>query len=592
MPAVVAAAGVAAASGTALLVYILLACCRPQPAPDAGEEETSRLLSSGAEAAARWRGAEDGGEEEGAWPDRPPSTCCEAAAVAARTARRTWDLTVGRWGLHGIAFGIKRHMKRQGDLQHEYSGNDCLQLKGHEAHTEVASLLEYLKICMFYSKKTFSAFLKFGGYNQEDILIHKARARLMQPSFTLVRDEKSKCLLLFIRGAISTKERLTAATAAEVPFHHIVLNEGQISNVVLGYAHCGMLAAARWIANLAMPHLHKAVQEFPDYQIKVIGHSMGAGIGAILTYILHEHHEFSSCTCLAFAPPACMTWELAESGKEFITSLVNRNDVVPALSKVSAENLRTEVMVSSKLDDVQDQGHISLFATISKRVAFIKSHMLSVSHPTGKNADPNSSISEPLLKHAAEITQPETNGLNIDCNQHQADVVADPEQYLAVSVVTSEEKTVLACNDGVIRINSAGLGFAPQGDVNINGALDTEQEQPSLTGKEEQESLKQNGDGKDRQKEPLPTCSSLQFFPPGRIIHMVAMASPDSNRGEGSSGNEIISIYETPRDLYGKIRLAPNMIKEHYMPSYISTMESLLEQLLKDENIDTITNDL
>lgn len=29
---------------------------------------------------------------------------------------------------------------------------------------------------------------------------------------------------------------------------------------------------------------------------------MGAGIGAILTYILHEHYEFLSCSCLAFAP--------------------------------------------------------------------------------------------------------------------------------------------------------------------------------------------------------------------------------------------------------------------------------------------------
>uniref|UniRef100_J3LUF5 Fungal lipase-type domain-containing protein n=2 Tax=Oryza brachyantha TaxID=4533 RepID=J3LUF5_ORYBR len=485
-------------------------------------------------------------------------------------------------------------MKRQGDLQHEYSGNDCFQLKGHEAHTEVASLLEYLKICMFYSKKTFSAFLKFGGYNQEDVLIHKARARLMQPSFALVRDEKSKCFLLFIRGAISTKERLTAAAASEVPFHHIVLSEGQISNVVLGYAHCGMLAAARWIANLGMPHLHKAVQKFPDYQIKIIGHSMGAGIGAILTYILHEHHEFSSCACLAFAPPACMTWELAESGKEFITSLVNRNDVVPAFSKVSAENLRAEVMVSSKLDDAQDQTHLSLFATISKRVAFIKSHMLPVSYPTGKGTDPDSSISEPLLKHVAETTHPETNGLNRDCYQHRTDHNSIPEEdFSAVSIVTAEEKIVLACSDDATSINFvAGLGFAPQGDVNINGALDTEQEQSSLTGKEEQESLKQNGDGKHKQKEPQPTCSSRQFFPPGRIIHMVAMASPESNPGEGSSSNEIISIYETPRDLYGKIRLAPNMIKEHYMPSYISTMESLLEQLLKDDNVDTVTNDL
>jgi hypothetical protein len=94
--------------------------------------------------------------------------------------------------------------------------------------------------------------------------------QLMQPSFALVCDKRIKCFLLFIRGAISTEERLTSATAAEVPFHHISLSEGQINNVVLGYAHCGMLVAAGWIATLALPHLHSKVQEFPDFQIKVI----------------------------------------------------------------------------------------------------------------------------------------------------------------------------------------------------------------------------------------------------------------------------------------------------------------------------------
>ncbi|CAM0877637.1 unnamed protein product [Alopecurus aequalis] len=302
MPATVAAAAAAAASGGALLLYLLINTCRPQP-PPAGAEgaEEEPLLPSRAEAAARRGGdfAEDGEE---AWPHIPPTSCCEAAAVAARTTRRLWELFVGRWGLHGLAFGIKRHMKRQGNLQHEYSGDDCVQLKGHEVHTEVAYLLQYLKLCMFYSKERFSEFLKFGGYSQEDILIHKSRARLMQPSFALVCDKKAKCFLLFIRGAISTKERLTAAASVEVPFHHIVLNDGKIENVILGYAHCGMLAAARWIANLAIPHLRNAVREFPDYHVKVIGHSMGAGIGAILTYILREQYDFTSCTCLAFGP--------------------------------------------------------------------------------------------------------------------------------------------------------------------------------------------------------------------------------------------------------------------------------------------------
>ncbi|XP_044985866.1 uncharacterized protein LOC123453161 [Hordeum vulgare subsp. vulgare] len=580
MPAAVAAAAAAAASGAALLAYLLITTCRPPGGEGpAAEESEAPLLSSR---------PEDGEEP---WPHSPPVSCCEAAAVAARTARRAWELTVGRWGLHGLAFGIKRHMKRQGNLQHEYSGTDCLQLKGHDAHIEVAYLLEHLKLCMFYSKNRFSEFLKFGGYSQEDVLIHKSRARLMQPSFVLVRDQKAKCFLLFIRGAISPKERLTAASSVEVPFHHIVLNEGQIDNVILGYAHCGMLAAARWIANLAMPPLRNAVREFTDYQIKVIGHSMGAGIGAILTYILREHYDFTSCTCLAFGPAACMTWELAESGKDFITSLVNRDDVVPALSKVAMESLRSEVMVSSKLDDLQDQDHLSLFGKISQRIAFAKSHMLSISHSTGKTADPNSSISEPLLKEAVEIGQPEENVLKIDCI-HESYFVANPEYDLsAVSVDASEERVIVVNNDADVSIDSAvgSAVSASQGDLESNTTLDTEQ--ASSTTKEEA-SQNLNGGGKEKQKESPSAPALRQLFPPGRIIHMVAQSSPDPNPGEGTSSKETISIYETPRDLYGRIRLAPNMIDEHYMPSYISTMESLLEQLQSDNIVSTASDDL
>jgi hypothetical protein len=97
--------------------------------------------------------------------------------------------------------------------------------------------------------------------------------QLLKPAFTVVRDRSSKCFLLFIRGAISVKERLTAATGAEVPFHHVVVQEGRVSNVVLGYAHCGMVAAARWIAKRAIPCLSKAMEQSPDYEVKVTSFS-------------------------------------------------------------------------------------------------------------------------------------------------------------------------------------------------------------------------------------------------------------------------------------------------------------------------------
>ena len=38
-----------------------------------------------------------------------------------------------------------------------------------------------------------------------------------------------------------------------------------------------------------------------------------------------------------------MTWELAESGNDFITSVINEADLVPTFSAASVDDLRAEV---------------------------------------------------------------------------------------------------------------------------------------------------------------------------------------------------------------------------------------------------------
>lgn len=111
---------------------------------------------------------------------------------------------------------------------------------------------------------------------------------------------------------------------------------------------------------------------------QIVGHSLGGGTAALLTYILREQKELSGITCVTFAPgmlqfilhfvfyiksslftnkfkvsyknlicelhsAACMTWELAESGKHFITTIINGSDLVPTFSAASVDDLRSEV---------------------------------------------------------------------------------------------------------------------------------------------------------------------------------------------------------------------------------------------------------
>ncbi|RZB60115.1 hypothetical protein D0Y65_043046, partial [Glycine soja] len=71
------------------------------------------------------------------------------------------------------------------------------------------------------------------------------------------------------------------------------------------YAHCGMVAAARWIAKLATPCLLEALGHYPDYKVK----------------------------------------ELAESGDSFITSIINGADLVPTFSVASVDDLCSEVVI-------------------------------------------------------------------------------------------------------------------------------------------------------------------------------------------------------------------------------------------------------
>ena len=45
-----------------------------------------------------------------------------------------------------------------------------------------------------------------------------------------------------------------------------------------------------------------------------------------------------------------MTWDLAESGKHFITTIINGSDLVPTFSAASVDDLRTEVFIFSSVD--------------------------------------------------------------------------------------------------------------------------------------------------------------------------------------------------------------------------------------------------
>lgn len=106
-----------------------------------------------------------------------------------------------------------------------------------------------------------------------------------------------------------------------------------------------MLKSAEWIYDDILSHkkLHTALEENPTYGLRVIGHSLGAGVAAVLGLMLRR--RFPSLYCLCFSPPGCVfTSGIAAESKKFCCSFVLHDDLVPRLSYDSLVRLRNELV--------------------------------------------------------------------------------------------------------------------------------------------------------------------------------------------------------------------------------------------------------
>ncbi|XP_031277223.1 uncharacterized protein LOC116135647 [Pistacia vera] len=580
-------------------------------------------------------------------PAQAPATWTETITTLSETLRFTYSETLGKWPIADLAFGINYLMRKQGNLQvaSVYAGSDSVQLKGPEIIAELNNMLRFLTLCMLFSKKPFPVFLESASYSQEDVLVHKPKAALLKPAFTIIRDQNSKCFLLLIRGTHSIKDTLTAATGAVVPFHHSVLQDGGISNLVLGYAHCGMVAAARWIAKLSTPCLLKALGEHPDYKVKIVGHSLGGGTAALLTYILREQKELSSCTCFAFASAACMTWDLAESGKHFITTLINGSDLVPTFSAASVDDLRSEVTASSWLNDLRDQvertrvlnvvyrsatalgSRLPSIASAKARVVGAGALLRPVSNSTQVVMNRAKNVAEAVVRTRSSLSSWSCMGprrravgplLNSNVEDtHEAPLIAErSSEALVRTVVTSD-----VVQNGVEYTSSGGSGHDDSDEdeqlITVDGVITTSTVEGITEGElwyelEKELKRKENEIDVKAQEEEAAAAKEIteeenvladsaetrnsisssdiienhHFYPPGRIMHIVSI--PSSSFTANLDGDvpvdmeEHVGIYETPRNLYSKIRLSRTMINDHYMPMYKKMMELLTRELEND----------
>ena len=90
------------------------------------------------------------------------------------------------------------------------------------------------------------------------------------PKFILFINHELKCVILAIRGTFSLDDVIIDLVCEEDIF-------------LDGYAHGGILKSAKKILELVEDILKTTLDKFPEYELVVTGHSLGAGSGILVT---------------------------------------------------------------------------------------------------------------------------------------------------------------------------------------------------------------------------------------------------------------------------------------------------------------------
>lgn len=117
---------------------------------------------------------------------------------------------------------------------------------------------------------------------------------------------------------------------------YIVLLDNKLGQAEFhgGYVHNGLLKAAGWVFDAEYEILRELVAENPTYMLIFAGHSLGAGVVALLTMLaVHNRDKLgiqrNKIRCFAIASPRCMSLNLAVRYADVINAVVLQDDFLP-----------------------------------------------------------------------------------------------------------------------------------------------------------------------------------------------------------------------------------------------------------------------
>lgn len=192
------------------------------------------------------------------------------------------------------------------------------------------------------------ALLKQAGIDSNKLRYANFKQGYEESPYAITVDDEWKSIVITIRGTLSLDDAV-ADLAIRPVLIDLWAERCGFEEARGEFCHNGCLHIAAYIyrdldeQGILRNLLLGDNSECTGYTLRVVGHSLGAGVAAVLATFLRPCYP--SLRCLAFSPPGCVfSRRLANKCKDYVTSYVLGDDVVPRLGLSSVENLRHELL--------------------------------------------------------------------------------------------------------------------------------------------------------------------------------------------------------------------------------------------------------
>ncbi|KAG5231942.1 hypothetical protein OIU78_015081 [Salix suchowensis] len=408
-----------------------------------------------------------------------------------------------------------------------------------------------------------AAFLKYTNLPPEALRCGRVCQEKCEAAYFVVVLHHLRSVVISVRGTETPEDLITDGLGREcllsredldglINSSHICPDvKRSVESSFPHYGHSGIVEAARDLyvqleGNLAnkesksssgvLSSLLGAGCECDGYSLRIVGHSLGGAIAALLG--LRLYHQFPSLHVYAYGPLPCVDLVIAEACSEFVTSVVHNNEFSARLSVGSVLRLRAAAIVALTHDSKTDT---ALIFRLARQFLFVS-----------KNQRERIEVADPSELHSAAET--------VDELDHIVYVGSNNEDQ-SYSLWKESDETNSGCD--TIDDNCENPFYD---NTSVINSLDDPISQFLET-----VPRSENGSAGDR----------AEMFLPGLVIHMVPQQRHTSMPlWKGWRFQESVRNYKAyiaNRDVFKDIVVSPNMFLDHLPWRCHNAMRKVLE---------------